>query len=367
MNLELLQLTPQISADSSKNSISSMSLQNSPLLEFAGNDEFFQQLQQEFNISEQNVVEQTLPESGKNLPVVKDADAGSDSSEIVQLNEEALELLRSDEFINSNVMSTTPAILLSVQSVLSPLDTKALQPPVVLNSKPVNVLTETTEVILEEIDANFSEEEMAEIPSELIQTELNRKSQVYLDTDAKSVRGDTGLTVSLATGYLSPSLRTTAAPTTTLNATLAPSVSDYEAWGDELSNRMAWMVSKDIKMVSLRLNPVDLGPVEVRIQIKNEQVDVLFNSTHSQVREAIEAAVPRLRDMFSEQLLRLDNVNISQHAFGDQKERSRGHGEELFADNEAHAGDDGPESEEETVSVLSNSAMMVDGKIDYFV
>ncbi len=363
MNLELLQLTPQNSADSSKNSISSMSLQNSPLLEFAGNDEFFQQLQQEFNITEQNVAEQTLPENGKNLPVVKDADA--DSSEIVQLNEEALELLRSDGFINSNVMSTTPALLLSVQSVLSPLDTKAFQPPVVLNSKPVNVLTETTEVILEEVDVNFSEEEMAEIPSELIQTELNRKSQVYLDTDVKSARGDTGLTESLAASYLSPSLRTTAAPTTTLNATLAASVSDYEVWGDELSNRMAWMVSKDIKMVSLRLNPVELGPVEVRIQIKNEKVDVLFNSTHSQVREAIEAAVPRLRDMFSEQLLRLDNVNISQHASGDQKERSREHGEELFADSDAHAGED--EAEEEAMSVLSNSAMMVDGKIDYFV
>ncbi len=364
MNLELLQLVPQNSADSSKNSISSMNLQNDSLLEFAGNDEFFQQLQQEFNIFEQSIVEQKLPENGKNLPVVKGAD--DDSSEAIKLDEETNEvsdLLQSDGFINSNVM-VAPALLAVPPVVLSPLDIKAGQQPVVLNNKPVNVLAETTDVIFEEVDASFSEGEATEteVPSELIQIELNRKSQVSLDSDVKTGRGDAGGAVSLATNYLSPSLKPMAAPT--LNATLEAPVSDYDAWGSELNNRMAWMVSKDIKVASLRLNPVELGPMEVRIQIKNEQVDVLFNSTHSQVREAIEAAVPRLRDMFSEQLLRLDNVNISQHAFGDQKEQSKGHGEEIFTDGETHPAEDEPE---ESMSVLSSSTITGSGKIDYFV
>ncbi len=367
MNLELLQLVPQTLGDLSKNSVASIDKQADSLLEFSGEGEFLLQLEQEFNLSEQKVIEQKLPENGKNLPAVESANGNlSLAVELEQETPDSFDPFRSDEFPNSNA-TLIPALLFPVQPVTPlPLDiNKAASQQSDQLNRSINVQIETSELLTEEIDTYFSDEEVTEVvTSEFIQPELSRKNQIPLDAssgDVKLSRGDAALAMSSVTSPLSPASKAVES-TPTLNATLESSVSDYDAWGAELNNRIAWMVRKDIQVVSLRLNPAELGPVEVRIQMKNDQVDVLFNATHAQVREAIEVAVPRLRDMFSEQLLRLDNVNISQHAFEDKKERSKGHEEEFLADGERPA----DEPEDESMSV-SNSAMIAHGQIDYFV
>ena len=42
-----------------------------------------------------------------------------------------------------------------------------------------------------------------------------------------------------------------------------------------------------------------------------------FSSPHAMVREAIEAALPRLRDMLANQGITLADVNVSQHGSAD--------------------------------------------------
>ncbi len=359
MNLEWFQLTSQGLVDLSKNSMPSTDQPSSFLVDFAGNDGFLQQLQQEFNNYGTEVAEQKLPVSGNYLPSEEGAD--NDLSIVKELNQEESDLLLSDELTGSNVTlaaaSSTP-----VQPVLTPLDIKINQQQAALNNKPVDVQLENSEATNDETYTNLLDEEITEAASELIPPELNRKKQAFLDSqsgDVKPSRGEATLVMSSMTSNLSLSSKT-AESMPNLNASLESAVSDHEAWGDELSNRMAWMVRQDIKVANLRLNPADLGPVEIRIQIKNEQVDVHFNSTHAQVRDAIEVAVPRLRDMFGEQLLRLDNVNVSQHSFDGQNERSRDHASELLAEGEGN-------THEDEALELSEPAVIAQGKIDYFV
>ncbi len=354
MNLELSQWVSKSSGDSSRNSISETNQPGNSLSEFDDKEPFLQQLQQEFRSFEVENSKQKLPANGNNLPVVTD------------INQDESDLFLSDELNDSNIIPATLLPLPVQPVVLSPQDIKAGQQTVALN-KPVNVLVENSEVITDEAYTDFSDEEMTEVTSELIQPELNRKNQMSVDVqlnDIKSGRGDATLVTSSIAGHLSLSPKSTESASN-LNAFVESPVSDHEGWGDELSNRMVWMVRQDIKVANLRLNPSDLGPVEIRIQIKNEQVDIHFNSTHAQVREAIEVAVPKLREMFNDQLLRLDNVNISQNSFEGQKERSKDHDGENFSESDRRSGEIEPE--DESISVLSDSAFMARGRIDYFV
>jgi flagellar hook-length control protein FliK len=64
-----------------------------------------------------------------------------------------------------------------------------------------------------------------------------------------------------------------------------------------------------------------LGPLEVRIEISpdQQQTNIHFITHHAAVREAVEAALPRLREMLDTQQLSLGDVNVSQHSYGDQR------------------------------------------------
>ncbi len=101
-------------------------------------------------------------------------------------------------------------------------------------------------------------------------------------------------------------------------------------WADELGERLLWMQQKSVQMAELRLNPAHLGPVEVKIQVNQDQTLLHFSAQHAPVREAIDAALPRLREMFSAQELTLTQVEVSSQNWSDQRQ-SRQEKRHLFA------------------------------------
>ncbi|MEW6354587.1 MAG: flagellar hook-length control protein FliK [Pseudomonadota bacterium] len=92
-------------------------------------------------------------------------------------------------------------------------------------------------------------------------------------------------------------------------------------WDDALGQRMVWLVKQDVHAAELRINPPQLGPLEMRVTISNtDQASVAFSAPHAAVRDALEAAVPRLRDLFSAGGLNLMDVSVSQHSFAEQRQ-----------------------------------------------
>jgi flagellar hook-length control protein FliK len=85
-------------------------------------------------------------------------------------------------------------------------------------------------------------------------------------------------------------------------------------WGEAVGNRLMMMVNGKVQSANIHLNPAELGPIEIRINVNQEQATVQFVSTNATVREAIEEAFPRLKDMFSENGLSLSDANVSQHS-----------------------------------------------------
>lgn len=90
-------------------------------------------------------------------------------------------------------------------------------------------------------------------------------------------------------------------------------------WQQELGDRIIWMHSKSVQVAELRLNPQHLGPVTIRVDVTQDQTSIAFNAQHAVVRDALEAAIPRLREMLNGQQLNLVDVNVSQQSFTEQR------------------------------------------------
>ena len=95
-------------------------------------------------------------------------------------------------------------------------------------------------------------------------------------------------------------------------------------WDTAFSQRVAWAATNQHQVAELRLNPPNLGPVEIRITVSNDQATAMFVSPHASVRDSIEAALPRLREMLGESGLTLGNVNVSSQSFQQQQQAGQG-------------------------------------------
>lgn len=88
----------------------------------------------------------------------------------------------------------------------------------------------------------------------------------------------------------------------------------HPGWSKDLGEHILWMNNKEIPAAEIKLNPVHLGPVSVRIDVNQDnQATILFTAQHAETKEALEASVPKLREMLQGQQLNLVNVNISQN------------------------------------------------------
>jgi flagellar hook-length control protein FliK len=81
-------------------------------------------------------------------------------------------------------------------------------------------------------------------------------------------------------------------------------------WQEGLGDRIIWMAEKSLQSAEIRLNPAHLGPLEIRIQMDQDQATIHFATHHATVREAIEAAVPKLREMLGTHEISLADVNV---------------------------------------------------------
>lgn len=84
-----------------------------------------------------------------------------------------------------------------------------------------------------------------------------------------------------------------------------------KAWDQAMGQKIVWMVAGGEQSAQLTLNPPDLGPVQVVLSISDNQVDASFVSSHLDVREAIEAAAPKLREMMDSAGISLAGFSVS--------------------------------------------------------
>jgi hypothetical protein len=106
-------------------------------------------------------------------------------------------------------------------------------------------------------------------------------------------------------------------------------------WADEIGTRLTMMTEQGKHAASLRMSPEHLGPLEIRIAIRDDQASVWFGAAHADTRAAIEHALPRLRELFESQGMSLADAGVYREAPREQPGTARGsNGGELSATNE---------------------------------
>ncbi|MBC3917360.1 flagellar hook-length control protein FliK [Undibacterium sp. CY18W] len=87
-------------------------------------------------------------------------------------------------------------------------------------------------------------------------------------------------------------------------------------WDKAVSQKVVWMVGEAMQSAELTLNPPDLGPLQVVLKVSNDQANASFTAAQPEVREALEAALPRLRQMLSDAGVQLTGFSVNSQAAG---------------------------------------------------
>lgn len=130
-------------------------------------------------------------------------------------------------------------------------------------------------------------------------------------------------------------------------------------WSEQLGKQLGFLVSRNMDSAQIQLDPPELGPLQVRIQLHQEQVSLQFHAQHGIVREAVDQSLVRLQELFSEEGLELVSVDVS-----DGESNRESTGEKQDSHNRL-APEQGGESDEILTPVVSQ--LNSDGKIDYFI
>lgn len=82
----------------------------------------------------------------------------------------------------------------------------------------------------------------------------------------------------------------------------------------ELGQQVAWLGGQDIKQAQIRLNPQELGPLDVKVSVEHGRVDVVFMAQHPAAVSAVQQSLGQLNQMLGGQGLSLGQAMVGQHA-----------------------------------------------------
>lgn len=82
-------------------------------------------------------------------------------------------------------------------------------------------------------------------------------------------------------------------------------------WDGEVATRIAFLVRERMSEAQLVLEPAELGPVQARIRFEDGNAIVALVAARADTREALEAALPRLRELLESGGLTLGDASVS--------------------------------------------------------
>lgn len=103
-----------------------------------------------------------------------------------------------------------------------------------------------------------------------------------------------------------------------------------QAWREEFASGVHLLATQRVSSAELRVQPEELGPVRVSIRIEAGEASIACTAQHSETRYAMEAALPRLRE-----LLEASGISVGNASVGNQHP-GNGAGQPS-AQNQAHA------------------------------
>lgn len=87
----------------------------------------------------------------------------------------------------------------------------------------------------------------------------------------------------------------------------------------ELVSEVRFLVKGGLQHAELRMNPAELGPIQIELRVSSQVADIGFTATHAATREGITQSLPQLREMLNSQGLSLGQTSVGAEAQGQQQ------------------------------------------------
>ena len=137
------------------------------------------------------------------------------------------------------------------------------------------------------------------------------------------------------------------------------------AWSGVLGERVLVMANNQLQNAEIRLTPAELGPLRVQVAVEDGAANVTFHAQHAITREAIEQALPRLRELFAENGLTLNQADVGEQAGpGIEQGNREAAGEGASPDGMTAQTDE--DSAADVVEALERPRSRPDGLVDTF-
>lgn len=85
-------------------------------------------------------------------------------------------------------------------------------------------------------------------------------------------------------------------------------------WTQEVTDRVMWMSSQNLRSAEIKLDPAELGRLDIKVDMTQEGTQITFASAHAGVRDSLESQMYRLREMLNQQGMHNVEVNVSDQA-----------------------------------------------------
>ncbi|NTS76390.1 flagellar hook-length control protein FliK [Catenovulum sp. SM1970] len=129
-----------------------------------------------------------------------------------------------------------------------------------------------------------------------------------------------------------------------------------------IANAVRFMTNQRIQAAEIRLDPPELGSMQIKVSMNGEQASVSMIVQNPQAKEMLDQAIPKLKEMLEEAGIELGESNIEQQA---QHQDEQSSGEGYNRANHANAGESLPEED----VIHTNENKIVNGhvgEVDYY-
>lgn len=287
---------------------------------------------------EQLLVQVANPEANQQAPLLANGQAGRAESEALALAQQVL-------------TASTAMPVAQPLSAMNPLSGQALQ-----NGTDKAELLERVQQFLNQKSGSFAEAKnavmsrdgallSAENPMAMNESALMDKlANVLLSTPSTSALSPLAMNVanninSHASQGLNGQNPSLVAASSSVTQQLQASVDiSKPEWGrelvEQLRSRLQLSKSDQIQHAHVRLDPPELGRLDVSLRLDGDKVSVHFTAAHPQLREALAANAERLRFDFDGSQMQLTDVSVSSGMYQQSQQQPGQHNEPEIMTNQ---------------------------------
>lgn len=132
----------------------------------------------------------------------------------------------------------------------------------------------------------------------------------------------------------------------------------------QMQTHVGMMMAKNMKSVDIRLDPPELGSMQVKLSVQNDQASVSFVVSSQQAKDALENSLPKLKELLEQQGLELADSDVNEQ--GAQPGSGEDDEQNGIAKNGLNGEEDAADADLEQQQQMINQAINSPWNVSYY-